>query len=204
MADLTTLTRVKLDLSISSTDTSNDTLLSSLISEASAVVENWCNRAFERQDYTESVGADGDCFLYVSNTPVNALTEVSYSGSTVSSTDYSLYESGSGSIFKDDGWIDTRVYRQEIVRWPVAENKQYQVIYNAGYYMPGSSLRDLPYDIERATLEMVKQLYQGRCREGALESEKIGSYSAKFRDMGIPPMTKTLLAPYVRPVVETP
>jgi hypothetical protein len=71
MADLTTLANVKGWLGV--TATTDDALLTRLISAASDYVQKWLNRTIAVQPYTETRDGTGGYVLPLSNYPVSAV-----------------------------------------------------------------------------------------------------------------------------------
>lgn len=76
MADLTTLAAVKAKLRIATGTTTDDTLLGTLITQASGFIQAWLNRTFASQSYTEVRDGTGNQTLMFANYPVTAVSSL--------------------------------------------------------------------------------------------------------------------------------
>ena len=125
MGLLTSLSDVKTFLSIR--DTSEDTLLQLLIPQVSALIEEYCDRTFGKNTYTEYYLGNGKSFFPLNQRPVYSITNLwqddnAYWGSASNpfssltllqyGVDYALEidqpdgSSRSGLVFNVDGWWD--------------------------------------------------------------------------------------------------
>lgn len=203
---LTTLSRVKDELSISST--SSDAYLSTLILEASDFITDYTNRDFAKQAYTESIGATGTPMMVLDRAPIVSISQIRYNGSTVSSTAYSISNANAGTIQKDDGWADSQIYHQNINAFPTGYAKKlWEIDYVAGYKLPnstdtGTSAPALPYDIQRACVEIVKASYLRKGQDPMVKSQKTGDASETLFDgaftSAIPPLATSILSGWIR------
>lgn len=201
---LTTPARVISELGI--TDPAKIELVADYINEATAAISNFCGRTFHREaGIVEKVAGFGSEFLLLSKTPVESISAISFDGVTVSSSDYSIHSAGAGMIYNANGWNDTGGHSGNLSKTPVGGSraKLYSVTYTGGYVMPGNSGRTLPYDIERACIEMVKSLVFGR-RDSSVKSESVdGVYSVTYADdnrdgSSLPSNIAAMLSPYKR------
>lgn len=179
---LTTLAAVKEELRIA--DSSNDILIQNLIDQASAYVEHYCNRTFALQKYKETVAAHGGLYLALSMRPVIDVESVKENGQLI--TDYVLETPDSGLLYRKAGWGWNPMLNW-VITWqplPNADIQTYEVVYTAGYILPNGTGRTLPYDIERACIEIIKGWYVDIEAGRRIQSESIGDYSVTYaRDM---------------------
>lgn len=73
--DLTTATKAKRFLRITGTD--DDTLIGELIDSATALIESICDRHIITRSYEELYDGNGDCYLYLKEYPVTAVSRLS-------------------------------------------------------------------------------------------------------------------------------
>lgn len=205
---LTTMPIAKRLLGI--TDNSQDTTLDALIPMASAAVENYCNRVFAKETLSETIriwsdpltrtAARGVTALQLQRWPIVAASVAVTEDSTalVEGTDYKIdYAKG----------ILTRLDSDLIPQWwrltPVV------VTYGAGYVLPGTAnaARDLPYEIEEATVDVLRMRLAGTTRDPALRSESVPEvYSASYYNLtdmpqGVSAYAASLLEAYRVPVL---
>ena len=167
MGALTTLAAVKLHLGISTSDASDDALLTQIINQASADIESRCNRTLTRETRTaETYTGDGGKKLYLDLYPVTAVAAVTLDGIAV--TDYVLTPKA-GLLYREDGWTK----KSAIV-----------VTYTGGYQLeavtgPPAIARDLPFNLEYAAILWVATAYNSRGSEH-LSDESIGPLKSVF------------------------
>ena len=198
----TTLESVKNDLGI--TDPSQDAYLDNLILEAGDFIRTFTGREFARETVTETLPKRShNPRLMVSRTPIRNIVSIQDDGSTVASTSYEVEDSEAGIIFRENGWRDTTQYRHWISPYPSRSGrKDYKVEYEAGFAMPGSTDRDLPYDVERAAREIVTQTFLEAGQSGNVKSEAVGeasiAYAGPANSLAIPKSAEARLEPWVR------
>lgn len=167
MGVLTTLTAVKLHLGISTSDTSDDALITQLINQASADISERCNRTLTRETRTaEMYTGDGGKKLYLDLYPATEVAAVTLDGEAI--TDYVLTPK-SGLLYREDGWT---------------KNFEIAVTYTGGYQLedmtgPPAIARDMPFDLEYATILWVATAYNTRGSEH-LSDEAIGPLKSVF------------------------
>lgn len=213
---LTTLARAKRALGIATSDTAQDDLLADLILSASAHINKWCRRTFERTTYTEYPRCYGTRKVRFRQRPVLTLTSV-YLDSTRTFA--------AGSLLTVDE--DYALINQQLVRlsgvWPMAvenrrgllANKQVpaegivKVVYVAGYdppgETPGTPASPMPEDVIQAcNLLIARDLGIAGAGE-SMQAENLEDYSylrqrggAERDEQGIPPEITGILAPYRR------
>lgn len=200
---LTTLELVKRELAI--TSNTDDKLIWDYIQQASDFITQYTGRKFARENITETLAARGSPSLVLERTPVVSITSValktSTASSTISSTKYDIQDSDAGVIFKEDGWTATTLYILDIERTPTRFGKlDWTIIYVSGYITPGSTQGDrtLPYDVERACVDIVKSWYLRRSFDPNVKSQRTGDASETLFEsqqgtVGIPPSSLSVL-----------
>lgn len=147
MADLTTLANVKGYLNI--TNSTDDTLLSRLITAASSFIEKILSRTFTAANYNEFYdGNDGATFL-LPYYPVNSITSVTIDTQVIPLAPDSIsngYGSNVYGVFLR-GYKFTKGYQNV------------QIAYNAGYSV-------IPLDIEDECIRLVALRYKYKDRIG--------------------------------------
>ena len=191
--DLTTTAKVKAYLGISASTW--DTILATLVTSASAIIQSYCRRQFNSQTFTEyHDGADLQvprAQIIVKNPPIISVTSVYDdldqpptwpAADLVSSDDYAVYlDEGIVELYPDYTFGDGR--------------RNVRVIYVGGY-------ATVPTDIEQAANMLVANIFnRGRTGADGLQSERIGDYSyvradAGVTSHGIPNDVRAILAPY--------
>lgn len=170
MGALTTIGAVNLHLFGATTGTSEDTLLTQFINQASSDIEAKCNRTLTRETRTdEEYAVIGDTF-YLDLYPVYAITSVSVDGVVV--TDYAATLK-SGKMFRESGWGDAVT-----------------VTYSGGYLLTtipavtgppavAEIPRTLPFNLEYAAILWVAGAYNSRGSEH-LSDEAVGPLRSVF------------------------
>jgi uncharacterized phiE125 gp8 family phage protein len=185
--DLTTLAAVKAELEIA--EAGSDALLAALITQASRAAARHCNRVFAREAVTETLWLSGarPVALPLGRYPLAAVAAVREAGALLPVESYAV-EPARGLLLRQAGGR------------PVAWGGRIEVDYTAGYALPGVGAgRDLPEDIERAALELVRAAWFARRRDPALIGEDLSGVLAlryESRPGGWPPAAVRLLAPY--------
>lgn len=138
---LTTTAKVQAELGIAT----DATLLDALVDRASAAVETYCNRTFQRETLTETLPGFGDIHLQLTRTPIVSVSSVTYNTSTTI-TDYSVASAAKGWLYRQAGWEWTvqvwpgltgaLQYLDMGSPVPRSEEPLYSVVYTAGYLLP--------------------------------------------------------------------
>lgn len=189
--ELTSLIRVKDELDINgSTD---DTVLVYAIREASDLIKSYCGREFARETVTETFVGNGMVDVTLTRTPVISISAMSYAGTTVSSTSYEIQSPNAGILRrKDDVWTNSEYTRWNVepYRVPLGGKNDWSVTYVSGYITPGSTegQRTLPFDVERACVDIVKSFYLRREDDPNVKHQRTGDASETRFDTvhGIP------------------
>lgn len=145
---LTTVTRVKAELGI--TSTSDDALLGDIVDRASDAVGSYCHRTFAREVVSETLPAYGGIHLQLDRTPVISVSSVTQNSSTVSTADYSIADAERGWLYRRAGWGWTaQTYEGLHSTWawldqgfplPGQEEPNYVAAYTAGYILPSENV----------------------------------------------------------------
>ena len=202
--DLTTLAIVKAELNLTTTDAARDTVLSRYITEASAAIENFCNRIFvietikdrfypSREAGLQTVTGGVDPIL-LSRWPVTALVSIKEDGALLVEEDDFLLDDAKGHLIR----LDANAYP---TRWGAAS---IVADYSAGY-------APIPGDVSDAAIRTVAGRYYARGRDPLLRAEKVPDVweaqywiAAGAEDAGganLPPGVQSLLDNYRIPVL---
>jgi hypothetical protein len=187
---LTTLATAKVELGV--TGTTDDNKILNHIRQASDQIAAYCNRVFGLETVEEHwYDANFKNALPLRRRPVRDVISVELAGSGIDSSEWRLDEKrgilqrATSSL----GWNGYPFWQGEIL-----------VQYEAGYALLG----DLPYDIERACLMLVKQYYFNVAVDPFLRSEDIpgvASFAYGFgpsarTESNLPPEVQALLSSY--------
>lgn len=185
---LTTVPAIKAELEIA--DAADDAYLAALADQASDAIAGWCNRAFAVETVTEyqTLRFPRPAIL-LARWPLIDVTGATRSGEAleIAGTEVDDIEGGVYRLDAEGGRID----------WPSGD---LVVTYSAGYVLPGQPGRNLPFDIERAALTLIKANWHARSRDPRVRSETIDGAGATDYFAGtssqLPPEVESLLTPY--------
>lgn len=173
MGNLTTLADVKTLLQIPSSITTQDAMLNIIIASVSSQIEAYCCRTFGVDDYTENLAPSLTQVLQLQNLPINSVASVTEQGSVLTADqDYFLYSqyAAAGQVYREPGWYGPMLTRG-LTYDPFAAAITIEVVYNAGYNLPGDTpdpdAPDLPASIQFAAIQMSAKVY-GLAINGAL------------------------------------
>ncbi len=195
---LTTLSVVKAEIGITTTDL--DTVLTRFINLASAQIVSYCDRDFALTTIDETIPAKGGNRIVLSRFPVTSITSVKYLGVAVDTDYYFLSHPEAGFL----DYISTGSWEY------TSGSYDYTVRYQYGYILPSftTGTRNLPYDVEQACIELVKQAYFARDKDPSVAKEIVpqvyevqntNSVAGGSADrISIPASVITLLSPYKR------
>ncbi|WP_062208037.1 hypothetical protein [Aureimonas sp. AU12] len=150
-------TTVAVEAELGSFDANERGLVEEMILRASATVETLCGRTFALERVREtsaSVLRQGGS-LTLSRWPIAEIHSVTANGSALGDDAYAL----------DHGILSGAFGRVAVE-------------YSAGYVLPGVEGRDLPYDIERVVIELVKLDWLSRGRDASIRSEDVDGVSS--------------------------
>ena len=181
MADLTTLPRVKEWLSI--TNTTNDALLSRLISSASDYIETYLSRRIATAQYQSYHDGHGGRRLVLRDYPVRSVTTLKVSGVAVPP-----------SVGGAPGFVhsDTSVTLVGGYVFEKGANSVY-LEYVAGY-------DTIPNEIEQACIDLVSLRYRERDRIG-ITSKSLAGESVTFSTREFSEAVGSTLVQYKRVVM---
>lgn len=141
--DLTTLAHLRTFLKKQTADTSDDDLLSSIITRVSADAAKRCNRIFGAGTVTEYHKGDGTPSIVLRRPPVNSVTSIHIdsdrlwaSDSAIDSDDITISDEIEGMVILNGDYFDRD-----------SEIENVRVIYNGGY-------STIPADLERCVLRL--------------------------------------------------
>lgn len=164
--DLATAAAAKEEMEISGT--ADDAFLARLIRQASSEISGFCDRVFAletvRETFrldrfplgTESLWRAFDEPLRVERYPIVEVLSIKEDGQTVDALDYEI-DFPTGRIWRLAGDLRTAWYSLRV-----------EVEYSGGY-----APEDVPGELERVCLDMVKRAYYARSRDPAQRSERI-------------------------------
>jgi hypothetical protein len=170
MSAYTTIFTVKSELAIS--DNSQDVRLQALIVQASGLIDGYCGRAFARSTHIEKVkGYGAGSLLSVKNTPIISITSIALDNDVIDAAGYAIENEQAGLIRGD--FVDTAPVRYSMGLEHMAgrQQRRYNVAYVGGYLLPDDANRNLPYEIERACIELVRGGYYAQGRDVGIKSE---------------------------------
>lgn len=181
MSDLTTLVSLKEWLQIPTATTTDDALLSRLITSASAFMGAWLNRILTSASYTEQYDGNGGSVIQVANFPVTAVASVSVDGVSISaSPDSGIVQSG--FAFDDRSiWLVGYSFNRG--------HRNVKITYTAGFSA-------IPKDLEQACIDLVSLKYKGRDRIGQTSKSLGGETVAIFTTKDMTEDIKTVLNQY--------
>lgn len=198
---LTTLARVKLELSISGVDTNRDMLLNLKIDEASDDIEAALGFKVAKETVSETFWPEpcdmAPDRLVLDRTPVGAISSVTVDGVAYDASLYRL-DAGTGELFA----LDASGYA---CRWYFC--KSVVVAYSGGYILPAESGADLPAGIEGACVDLVSSFWASKGRDPTVKSEEVPGvlrtdyWVGAVGDAGeLPPSVVMKLAPFRRAI----
>lgn len=175
--DLTSLANVKAWIGV--TTTTDDALLTRLVSAVSTAVQNRLNRTIASTGYTETRNGNGRVALQLTNYPVTAVASV-----TVDTTVIAARTAPTAAGFTFD---ERLVYLQGYCFTKGQQNVA--ISYTAGYAAT-------PLDLEQATIEICALKYQSRTRIGLGSKGLAGETTTFLKD--VPPDLLVMIDQYKR------
>ena len=178
--DLTTLPNVKAWLQVNGT--SDDALLTRLITATSDYITQWLNRQLLSGPVTDVRNGDGGRRMFLSEYPVTAVSSVTVGAISIpASTGY-----GSAGYLFDDRGVTLTGYRFD------RDIKNVTINYTAGY-------ATVPLELEQACIELISLRYRERDRIGHT-SKSIQGETTAFMVKDMPPSVLTILNNYKKVV----
>jgi len=110
-------------------------------------------------------------------------------GTPLAAEDYEILNERSSILYRETGWRSTQLHHLDIETHPAdRSNFEWFVEYTAGYITRAMASNDseitLPFDIERACIDLVRSWYKRRGENPSLASERIGRASRSFAGVG--------------------
>lgn len=199
---LTTYEAVKEYLKLS--DDTQKNFIERMINVVSDFIEGYCGRHFEKATYIEKYRGNGRQKLLLNQYPIVSVTSVTVNGGLLDASEYEILAE-EGALYCETLWPWSG-YSVGLVGEPAGNTRNIQVQYVAGYVLPKDdglgtppAVRNLPYDLEDACIELVAIRYEMRGSEH-MKRETIGPLTSEFIQ-DIPSHIKTVLDKYKRLVV---
>ncbi len=174
--DLTTLANVKQYLAVNVT--TDDAMLSRLITAASAFIQSWLNRTFASASYTETRDGHGGQKLAFANYPVTAVASVMVDNVAILAAPDPT-QAGyrfSFTMLYLNGYSFTRGFQNVVVS------------YTAGY-------SSTPFDVEQACIDLVSLKYKERQHIG-VSSKTLGQETINYSQKDLSDAVKATLSQY--------
>ena len=192
---LTQLSTVKTRLSLSDTDTANDTLLTNVIQAVSARFDCECHRTLARTQDAACEFSPADMEIVVDCYPIEIVTR------------FELKTSEALGWLEQPG-LDFVIRRSCVISLSSALSAEpassalARVIYTGGYIMPGTEplagQHPLPSDLEQAAVEQVVYWFQNRDRLGLQRIWDYHSTYRQFADLDLLTPVRAVLEHYTR------
>jgi hypothetical protein len=177
MADLTNLANVKQWLGIATT--TDDALLTRLVSAASDYIQTWLNRTFASAAYTEVRDGNGGAKLMFSNYPVTAVASVVIDGVAIPAS--------TGPTAPGYTFSQTQLFLRGSYRF-TRDMQNVSVTYTAGY-------AQIPNEIAQACIELVGLRYKEKDRIGIV-SKGLAGETISFTQKDFSEAVATVLRNY--------
>ena len=189
--DLTTLSDVKAWLATGAAPfpSTDDALLTRLVTAASQFIETWLHRPVLSADWQELRDGTGGQRLVFANFPVTAVLSLTIDGLSIPPAP------NDGGFAPGYSFTATELALRGYVFTRRAQNVV--VAYTAGY---GS----VPLDIAQACIELVCQRYKERSRIGEVAKSRGTSETVTFSQKDLSDSVKTILAQYRAPAPVSP
>lgn len=180
---LASLSEVKSYLWIDPSDTSQDTLLTSLLGAADAFVKSYTGRDFEQQDYTHIFNWKGEYEFLLRQYPVtDPMTSFQYNSWTLSNPVWSNFDPDSYRLEPENGkiWMTFT-----LPKWL----QNIRAIYEA-WYAP----EDIPEDVKQSVIQLTA-FYFNSSKSDGIKSESVDGTGVVYDNM-IPMSIKLTLNRY--------
>lgn len=166
------------------TATTNDTLLTNLITRVSKEIETYCDRIFESASYTEYHNGGGNDKFFTNQYPI-------ITGSGIEVWDDIDWEWGSGDLIDSDDYMVTdNLYIQLKSLIFVAGINNVKISYTAGY-------STIPTDLTQVCIEEVSRTFKKR-KHIEIASKSLPDGSVSYVVESFLPKTITILNHYKR------
>lgn len=185
---LCTLANLKTYLGI--TTTTQDDLLTMLIKQNSAMIENYLGYPLARAENTEVHNVNNNQLLLLDKQPIQSVANVEIGGQAI--TDFKLIPkySSVGILYRGLGWCG-EYYTRGMTYDAVSGVYEIEVVYTSGYYLPNDTgyvegaSDSLPYDIVTACILACAEAYNVKMNNAeGIKSYSEGGISTTFADKG--------------------
>jgi hypothetical protein len=160
--------------------TTYDTLLDALIEQASAWIENYCNRRFAFEEVADEIyDGNGQHYLYLNRRPVSVVSSVEYLTGSVTNPTWQALD----ALY----WkLDTRKDAIYFEGYNARGTMNYQISYEGGYLIDWENQTDpekhnLPADLQMACEKLVTNYFNMR-NSGGKQSESLEGASVTWKD----------------------
>lgn len=181
------------------TTTATDSVLTTLVNNAGAFIERYCNRVFEQASYTETRNGNGASAIFMRNVPIISVQSVSVDGTSVPAAPDAIsygYIFDSNKVYlRGDARINP-VTPGIFAGYPPTFSRGIQnitIAYTAGY-------PTVPMDIAQACIELVASKFAKRMRIDK-KSDVLAQETVSFDLSDMPASVKTTLSQWVIPMV---
>lgn len=189
---LTTLAQLRTELGLAS-DEGDASQLEARIERASAAIATYLGAPLHYQaGIVERVVGWGAQRLTVTRRPLRAVSEVALmilsTAEVVDADTYEIEDAAQGWLLKTGGtWAWTTAGVGLTPDGVAGQERQgYRVTYTGGWITPGLAtgelVRDLPYDIEEACLQLAVLSWRTKGRDASIRERKLLSGSIKYGD----------------------
>ncbi len=188
---LTSMIAVQSELNTSGGD--DDVRFTQLINEASDFISRYCGKTFGEERIKEKIGAHGLPEILLDRTPITTVHTITFNGSLVAADEYEISNREAGILWREAGWTTTEMDWGGIAaaKSPYL-NPLWLFEYTGGYKLPSwgddpiNEDRTLPYDLERACLDIISSLHNGAKIDPNIKRYKVGETDVSWdREGGI-------------------
>ena len=166
-------------------------ILTSLVDEVSAAIEDYCRRKFESASFTEYHNGSGTRMMMLRQWPITSVTTVTRTKVDAANTEVSIV---AAEYIKDEEsgmLIMHAVNHVDSAVWVTGQHN-YKIVYEAGY-----SDSDMPKALKAACKIWLNVLFQKASQNlFAIQSANLGEETLTYANDAIPPQVKHLLIPY--------
>jgi len=181
MPSYTTIERVKIELGLDLASSTDDVWINYNIQSASKLIETLTGRVFGVRTWTVKLEQPlGYRRLQLPHTPVNSITSISYKGTALDPSEYSIEDPDAGFVVRQDGisWLPTTASSDTISLHPSQQPiGQYDVVFSAGW-------ATLPEDVVEAVTQQVCQNYYKKGRDPSVKSISVLGDSISYASNG--------------------
>lgn len=186
---LCTLASLKTYLGITNTD--NDDILTMLIKQNSAMIENYLNYSLARKENDAEVhSVNNEQLLLLDNQPIQSVSAVSIGGMSIDDFKLIPKYANAGMLYRGLGWCG-EYYTRGMSYDAFAGVYEIEVSYISGYYLPGDTgytegaSDSLPYDIMTACIIACAEEWNVKINNAeGIKSYSEGGQSTTFLDNG--------------------